>query len=106
VIPRNPDPWRAPTVDLSELSKAQRRAYVIADNRLPEDATWDFDALRLELPDLSDMKYDLSHTGFDGEEILRILRGDDEEGPEAPSSTGPVENTHQCPQCGFKWSDE
>jgi hypothetical protein len=72
-IPRNIDPWEAPTIDLSHLSAAERRAYVIADNRLAEDAGWDRDILRSELGDLMSMGLDLSLTGFAPPEISEIL---------------------------------
>lgn len=74
-IPRNPDPWRAPTVDLSSLSPAQRRAYVIADNRLAEDAVWDADMLEVELPALSALGYDMALTGFTTEELRNYVPG-------------------------------
>src|SRR5262252_5498891 len=50
-IPNNPDPSRGPTIDLSHLSVADRRAYVVADNRLALDAGWDMELLRAEFDD-------------------------------------------------------
>lgn len=47
-------------------SEAQKRAYVIADNRLPELAGWDQEMLALELGELGELDFDLSLTGFDG----------------------------------------
>lgn len=58
-----------PTIELSHLSAAQRRAYVLADNRLALDAGWDDDLLRLELGELRDDGFDLGLTGFDGAEL-------------------------------------
>ncbi len=52
------------------LTDAQKRAYVIADNKLAENAGWDADLLRLELGDLADLNFDVVLTGFDFEEIL------------------------------------
>ncbi|WP_372624741.1 site-specific DNA-methyltransferase [Falsiroseomonas sp.] len=62
-----------PTIELSHLSPAQRRAYVLADNRLALSAGWDEDMLRLELGDLRDEGFDLGLTGFDLDEIGRLL---------------------------------
>lgn len=73
IIPRNADASMAPTIDLSALSAAERRAYLIADNRLAEDAGWDNDILRLELSELRDGGFDLSLTGFSMPEIGTIL---------------------------------
>jgi DNA modification methylase len=62
-----------PTIELKHLTAAQRRAYVIADNRLAEDAGWDDDLLRLELGDLRDMGFDLDLTGFDPLEVDKLF---------------------------------
>ena len=45
-----------PCIVLEGLTDAQRRAYVIADNRLALDATWDFEMLAVELDELRDME--------------------------------------------------
>ncbi|HOZ23676.1 MAG TPA: ParB/Srx family N-terminal domain-containing protein, partial [Thermomonas sp.] len=62
-----------PTIELSHLTRAQVRAYVIADNQLALDAGWDEDLLAQELDALREMDFDLSLTGFDDEEIARLL---------------------------------
>jgi len=58
-----------PIIELSHLTPAQRRAYVLADNRLALSAGWDADLLRLELGALQADGFDLSLTGFDIGEI-------------------------------------
>jgi hypothetical protein len=75
-IPRNPDPWAAPTIDLSALSPEERRAYVIADNRLAEDAGWDRDLLLSEMTGLRDGGFDLSLTGFNTIELTTMFGTD------------------------------
>jgi DNA modification methylase len=62
-----------PTLELSHLSPAQRRAYVLADNRLALSAGWDEDLLRVELGDLQAEGFDLALTGFDELEIAGFL---------------------------------
>lgn len=64
-IPGNPDPNQGPTVDLSHLSPAQQRAYILADNRIAEQAGWDKSLLAEEFAALQDMKFDMTLTGFD-----------------------------------------
>jgi len=54
-----------PTIDAAHLTEAQRRAYVLADNRTALDAGWDNDLLKIELQDLEAAAFDLSLTGFD-----------------------------------------
>jgi ParB-like chromosome segregation protein Spo0J len=74
-IPHTADQTVGPTIDLSHLSPAQRRAYILADNRLAEEAIWDLDLLRGEITDLSAGGFDLGLVGFDGSEIDHIMGG-------------------------------
>jgi DNA modification methylase len=62
-----------PTVCLDHLNEAERRAYVIADNKLAELAGWDDALLAIEFQELSDLDFDLSLTGFSTGEIDFIL---------------------------------
>jgi len=54
-------------------TEAQKRAYVIADNKLAENAGWDDDLLRVELGDLAGLDFDLDLIGFDDLEIVSFL---------------------------------
>lgn len=67
-----------PTIELSHLSEAQRRAYIIADNRLALDAGWDEEMLRVEFSDLDEMGFDLELTGFTLDEIDELSISPDE----------------------------
>jgi hypothetical protein len=58
-----------PCIRLSDLSEAQRKAYVIADNKLALNAGWDDEMLKIELQELDDLGFDLELTGFTLEEI-------------------------------------
>lgn len=84
VIPNWPDKTTAPTIDLSHLTDAQKRAYILIDNRSALDSGWDNDLLSLELKDLSDLGFDLSLTGFDDNELEAFLAE-----PVAPGLTDP-----------------
>jgi ParB-like chromosome segregation protein Spo0J len=68
-----------PVIEASHLTEAQRRAYVIADNRLALDAGWDNEMLRIEIAELRSMDFDISLTGFEIEEIDAIQFDDDAE---------------------------
>jgi len=61
-----------PTIDAAHLTEAQRRAYVLADNRMALDAGWDNDLLKIELQDLEAAGFDLTLTGFDLGEISAL----------------------------------
>lgn len=81
---------QVPVIELSHLTEAQKKAYILADNRLAEQAGWDRDLLALELTDLSDLGIELGELGFDGKELddlLGNLSGDarEEETPEPPA---------------------
>nr|WP_320179647.1 ParB N-terminal domain-containing protein [Roseovarius pacificus] len=69
---------QVPCLRLSHLSEAQRRAYVIADNKLALNAGWDEDLLALELGGLREDGFDVGLTGFSDEEIDALLLGDDD----------------------------
>lgn len=72
-----------PVIVLDHLTDAQRRAYILADNRLALDAGWDNDMLAAELADLQADGFDLGLTGFNDEEISDLLdqAGGDEDEP-------------------------
>jgi hypothetical protein len=77
-----------PTLRLSHLDAAQRRAYVLADNKLALGAGWDRDALAAELQALVDMKCEVGVAGFSVDEIELVLRKPQRrESSGAPAST-------------------
>ena len=81
-----------PVLRADHLSDAQKRAYIIADNRLALDAGWDAEMLRVEFAELADLGFDLDLTGFSLEEIdlniEEIPEGltDEDAVPEAPET--------------------
>jgi DNA modification methylase len=64
-----------PTVTVSSLSTSEKRAVVIADNRLPEQAVWDFDLLRDHFRGLIELDFDVELTGFSTGEVDLLLDG-------------------------------
>jgi len=66
-----------PVVVLDHLSPIQRRALVIADNRISENAGWDDAMLRVELESLQLEGFDLDITGFDADALAELLAGDE-----------------------------
>jgi hypothetical protein len=65
-----------PVIVLDHLTPTQRRALVIADNRIAENAGWDEEMLSLELAELQELDFDLELTGFSSEEIDALLSSD------------------------------
>ena len=64
-----------PCIELSGLSETQKRAYILADNKLALNAGWDDEMLRLELGELAAMDFDTLLTGFSDEELLGLNDG-------------------------------
>ena len=69
-----------PTLDGSDLTEAQKKAYVIADNKLAMNAGWDTAMLSLELEDLQDNGFNLDLLGFDDKELAALLNPEQVEG--------------------------
>jgi len=64
-----------PCVFAEHLTEAQKRAYIIADNRLALNAGWDTEMLSVELSELQGVDFDLSLLGFDDAELNKLLGG-------------------------------
>ena len=82
-----------PSIRLTHLTEAQKKAYIIADNKLALNAGWDDEMLAVELTDLKDMGFDLDLTGFSTDEIEALLAPTGTEGltdedavPEVPEA--------------------
>ena len=67
-----------PCVFVEHLSEAQKKAYILADNRMAMDAGWDTELLLLEMESLQEMGYDIGMTGFDESEIADLFETDNE----------------------------
>lgn len=62
-----------PCIELSHLSEAQKKAYIIADNKLALNAGWDNELLALEFGELQELGFDLDLTGFDADELEALM---------------------------------
>lgn len=80
-----------PCIELSHLSEAQKKAYIIADNKLALNAGWDDEMLRIEIGELQDLDFDISLMGFDDAELGLLFPEekegltDEDETPEPPA---------------------
>lgn len=79
-----------PVMVAKDWTDAQKRAYVIADNKLAINAGWDNDLLALELGELGDLGFDLELTGFTDEEIKALMPVDVTEGLTDPDDAPPL----------------
>lgn len=94
-----------PTIELKHLTDAQRKAYVIADNKLALEAGWDLDLLRIEMGDLRGVDFDLDLTGYDPLEVDKLFASDPdaEDGPGGAAAEGTLEGKVRCPGCGYEF---
>lgn len=116
-----------PCVLVSNLTEAQRKAYILADNRLSETGSWDPHLLKIEIEGLETLHFDTGIVGFDAAAVEAIKFGEPENPVKvdsytraAPGTSGGAENAEaldldepqnpdqrpacnvlHCPQCGF-----
>ena len=79
-----------PVIELGHLTEAQKRAYILADNKLAEQAGWDRELLALELGELAELGTDLGTLGFEAGELDALFGNElpdprEEETPEPPA---------------------
>jgi DNA modification methylase len=71
---------QVPVIELAHLTPEQKKAYILADNRLAENAGWDQELLKLEMAELNAADFDLDLMGFTDKEIEALLNGDESGG--------------------------
>lgn len=102
---------KIPCIQEDHLTEAQKRAYILADNKISQNAGWDEDLLKVEIADLQGSDFDVSLTGFEEYEITDLFA------VEKPTTEKVVKNQeydeevfgdeefeHECPRCGFKYN--
>lgn len=93
-----------PCIRLGHLTEAQKRAYVLVDNKLALNAGWDEDMLRLELGELQADGFELDLLGFSGDELQELMHGGNfEPGTEEDQSRLDQKNQTVCPSCGHEF---
>jgi DNA modification methylase len=91
-----------PVITLSHLSDNQKRAFMLADNKIALNAEWDEDMLRLELEALAEEDYDLQLTGFEEEELQELIQKWEAENLEDPDEA-PELDEQSITQTGELW---
>ncbi len=112
-----------PCIRLVGLTDAQKRAYCIADNRIPLNAGWDAELLASELSDLEELEFKMDVLGFDedmhlsasAEDSAKLKKrekkkptdeDDDTDGEDGGSSDGLKPHTIECPECGHEFTED
>jgi DNA modification methylase len=94
---------RIPVLKIEHLNSAEKRAFVLADNKLAEGSGWSRDILTLELQELADLDFNLELTGFNPGEIEALLGGQDPAEEEADEIYPEYESSHAVTQRGDCW---
>jgi ParB family chromosome partitioning protein len=98
---------QVPTIEAAGWTDAQKRAYVIADNKLALNAGWDSELLALELGELGELGFDLDLTGFTGDEIKPLI-GDVDFVPGSEDDQSKLDALEPrwvcCPNCGKEFN--
>ena len=93
-----------PVIEAGHLSDTQRRAYIIADNKLAMNAGWDDEMLRIELDALGEGGFDLELTGFSLDDVATLLIDGSDFEPGSEEDQGQLDQLDPkwicCPKCG------
>lgn len=94
-----------PCVRLEHLTDAQRKAYILADNKIATNSEWDRDLLRVELEELHQDQFKIDLIGFDANElaIAMGLGADFEPGTEEEQGKLDEKSPIICPACGHEF---
>lgn len=99
---------KVPCIVLRGLTNLQKKAYVIADNKLALNASWDLNLLSEELEELKENDFDLSLIGFDDDELDGFFSDNEdiqENDYEDIELKEPKVKLHVCPHCGCEFED-
>lgn len=95
-----------PTIALEGITPTQRKAYVIADNKLALNAGWDEELLSLELGDLNEQEFSMELLGFDANELNLAMGLGADFMPGTEDDQGKLDELAPivCPSCGHEFS--
>lgn len=94
-----------PCIALGHLTAAQRKAYIIADNRLALNAGWDEEMLRLEFADLSEAGFNMDLLGFGADDLAEAMGMGGNFEPGSIEDQGRLDQKKPvtCPNCGHEF---
>lgn len=101
-----------PCIRVEHLTTTQKKAYILADNKLALNAGWDNDLLKLEIEELKLEGFDLELTGFELPELdslfgqFEITEGKERTGAKELDENEFSEFDNKCPKCGFEFDNK
>jgi ParB-like chromosome segregation protein Spo0J len=95
---------KVPTIDCSDMTETQKKAYIIADNKLALNSGWDTELLSLEISQLDTDGFNLEVLGFNADELSLFLKGDPNFDPATEDDQSKLDELEpkwvSCPHCG------
>ena len=95
---------KVPTINCSDMTETQKKAYIIADNKLALNSGWDTDLLTLEISQLDTDGFNLEVLGFNADELSLFLKGDPNFDPSTEDDQSKLDELEpkwvSCPHCG------
>ncbi len=98
-----------PCVKVEGLSDEQKRAYLIADNKIAANASWNEDLLKIELAGLKEAGFEMGLTGFGEHELAELFTDRAAKAIKGATELNPADYdnfAHACPKCGFEFNDD
>lgn len=92
-----------PTITLGHLNETQKRAYILADNKLALNAGWDEEMLKVEITDVQTSGMDLVSIGFSAEELGDLFDDKSIDLNDSNNEQDKDVSAYCCPKCGFKF---
>jgi len=92
-----------PTITLGHLNETQKRAYILADNKLAMNAGWDDEMLRIEIMDIQRLGSDMTVIGFSADELGDLFDDKSLDLEDGEGNHDKDTSAYCCPKCGFKF---
>ncbi len=96
---------KVPTIKIEHLSEKEKKAYILADNKLAEMSYWDYDILESELSEIQELNFDIKTIGFEPNELKHLEKNKEKVGVKEIDLDAFKEFKHICPRCSFQFDD-
>ena len=96
---------KVPTIKIEHLSEKEKKAYILADNKLAEMSYWNYDILESELSEIQELNFDIKTIGFEPNELKQLEKNKEKVGVKEIDLDAFKEFQHICPRCSFQFDD-
>lgn len=96
---------KVPVIKIEHLTESQKKAYILADNKLAEMSHWDYDILESELSEIQELNFDLNLIGFEPIDLKHLEKNKNKTGAKEIDLDTFKEFKHTCPKCSFQFDE-